>query len=137
MGWKSCISVVFCFRLVFLSVCLNTTQYTTLNTNKLEMGLFITCVKCSKQCSNSSIKLIGRTHSSLELTSLFKLLLEHNTIHYTKHKQTNMKWVCSRPVSNVQRLPNIITIIQHTTKTCFRVCLCIIAYKCDRFACTP
>ena len=53
VGWKSCISVVFCFRLVFLSFCLNTTQYTTLNTNKLEMGLFITCVKCSKQCSNS------------------------------------------------------------------------------------
>ena len=53
VGWKSCISVVFCFRLIFLSFCLNTTQYTTLNTNKLEMGLFITCVKCSKQCFNS------------------------------------------------------------------------------------
>ena len=37
-----------CFRLVYLSFCLNTTQYTTLNTNKHEMGLFMTCVKCSK-----------------------------------------------------------------------------------------
>ena len=73
VGWMSCISVfvyvfleaflflfvsfflfVFkCFRPVYLSFCLNTTQYTTLNTNKLEMGLFMTCVKCSKQCSNS------------------------------------------------------------------------------------
>ena len=39
-----------CFRLVYLSFCLNTTQYITLNTqtNKHEMGLFMTCVKCSK-----------------------------------------------------------------------------------------
>ena len=55
------LSVVFCllcFRLVFLSFCLNTTQYTTLNTNKHEMGLFMTCVKCSKtlkyQSSNTT-----------------------------------------------------------------------------------
>ena len=76
VGWISCISVVLCccfsrsfsvcclflyvcfllclcFRLVCLSFCLNTMQYTTLNTNKLEMGLCMTCVKCSKQCSNS------------------------------------------------------------------------------------
>ena len=38
----------FCFSLVYLSVCLNTTQYTTLNTNRHEMGLFMTCVKCPK-----------------------------------------------------------------------------------------
>ena len=37
-----------CFSLVDLSFCLNTIQYTTLNTNKLEMGLFMTCVNCSK-----------------------------------------------------------------------------------------
>ena len=47
-----CVYVYFCcfvcFRLVFLSFCLNTTQYTTLNTNTYEMGLFMTCVKCSK-----------------------------------------------------------------------------------------
>ena len=43
---------VLCFRLVYSSFCLNTTQYTTLNTNKLEMCLFMTCVNCSKWCSN-------------------------------------------------------------------------------------
>ena len=48
-----CYVVLLCFRLVFLSFCLNTTQYTTLNTNKFEMCLFMTCVKCSKQCSSS------------------------------------------------------------------------------------
>ena len=50
-----CPAVIFflkCFRLVFLSACLKTTQHTTLNTNKLEMALFMACVKCSEQCSN-------------------------------------------------------------------------------------
>ena len=53
-GFCVCFVVILCvcFCLVFLSVCLNTTQYTTPNTNKLEMGLFMTCVKCSKY-SNS------------------------------------------------------------------------------------
>ena len=43
-----CLDVCFCFRLVLLSVCVKTTQHTTLNTNKLEMALFMACVKCSK-----------------------------------------------------------------------------------------
>ena len=47
-----------CFYLVFLSFRLNTTQYITLNTNQHEMGLFMTCVKCSKtpkyQSSNTT-----------------------------------------------------------------------------------
>ena len=50
---RFCVCLVYplfclCFCIVFLSFCLNTTQYTTLNTNKHEMGLFMTCVKCSK-----------------------------------------------------------------------------------------
>ena len=36
-----------CFRLVYFSSCLNTTQYTTPNTNTVELGLFMTSVKCS------------------------------------------------------------------------------------------
>ena len=78
VGWKSCISVVFCFRLIFLSFCLNTTQYTTLNTNKLEMGLFITCVKCSKQCFNSyQITLL-----SLQISKSFVLYKKkHRKVH--------------------------------------------------------
>ena len=48
-----CLLFLFCFCIVFLSFCLNTTQYTTLNTNNHETGLFMTCVKCPQQCSNS------------------------------------------------------------------------------------
>ena len=58
-----------CFRLVFLSFCLNTTQYTTLNTNKHEMGLFMTCVKCPKQCSIS----FQITWLSLQIWKVFLL----------------------------------------------------------------
>ena len=41
---------LFCFMCSpsLFNCCLNTTQYTTLNTSKLEMGLFMTCVTCSK-----------------------------------------------------------------------------------------
>ena len=60
LGWISCIFismffskfycfVMFCMFLPSLfKLCLNTTQYTTLNTTKLEIGLFMTCVNCSK-----------------------------------------------------------------------------------------
>ena len=142
-----------CFCLVFLSVCMyrrTTLVATTTTTTKPSR-------KTQKQKYSSSSRNLRHIYSRpsggldvlfsflffcysriflfvfleglLFLPSLFKLLPEHNTIHYTKHKQTL--------VSNVQRFPNIRAVLQHTIKTWFRVCFCIIVHKCDRFACTP